>query len=168
MAAGGGESSGKAPRVAVLGFSLEAHRWAAPCGLADFKRYGWWEGEAITAEARAAKPAIKLEIPGFYKGMDEAYGDWVPVPIMLIETAPAGPVEAAFYRAHLAEVEKRLRAALPLDGVRPRRAPFTARRRARPSVRAAPAPRLTLARSPAGVHLSARRRVRGARGRQRR
>ena len=147
MAAGGGESSGKGPRVAVLGFSLEAHRWAAPCGLADFKRYGWWEGEAIT---------------------DEAYGDWVPVPIMLIETAPAGPVEAAFYRAHLAEVEKRLRAALPLDGVRPGRAPFTARRRARPSVRAAPAPRLTLGRSPAGVHLSARRRVRGARGRQRR
>ena len=85
----------KKVRVAVLGFSLEAHRWATPCGKEDFKRYGWWEGEQITYEARAEKPAIKMEIPGFYAGMDEAFGrdKWEPVPIMLINTAPAGPVE---------------------------------------------------------------------------
>ena len=107
------------PRVALLGFSLEAHRWAEPCGLADFKRYGWFEGEEITVEARSAKPAIKQEIPGFYAGMDEAYGknEWQPVPIMLINTAPAGPVEAAFYKAHIDDVQARLRSSLPLDGV---------------------------------------------------
>ena len=50
--------------------------------------------------------------------MDDAYdGEWEPVPIMLIETAPAGPVEAEFYKAHIADVEKRLKSVLPLDGV---------------------------------------------------
>ena len=90
-------------RVAVLGFSLEAHRWATPCGKEDFKRYGWWEGEQITYEARAEKPAIKMEIPGFYAGMDEAFGRerWEPVPIMLINTAPAGPVEVCAYTSSL-------------------------------------------------------------------
>ena len=39
------------------------------------------------------------------------------MPIVLIGTEPAGPVEEHFFKEHLADVHAQLTAALPLDGV---------------------------------------------------
>ena len=108
------------PRVAVLGFNLESHRWARPCEKADFLAYDWWEGSTITEQARAEYPSIFSEIPGFYGAMDSLYGGasgWIDVPILVVGTEPAGPAVEAFFKEHLADVRNRLSSCLPLDGV---------------------------------------------------
>jgi microcystin degradation protein MlrC len=48
--------------------------------------------------------------------MDKA-GPWTPLPILLAMTEPAGPIEHGFYEEFMAEIERGLTAALPVDGV---------------------------------------------------
>jgi microcystin degradation protein MlrC len=105
-------------RIAILGFSLESNRFAAPCGRADFEERGLYRGEAISREARAEHPAIYAGISGFYGQMDAMFGrdGWVPVPIVHAASQPAGPVEEDFFNALMAEFEAGLRDAGDLDG----------------------------------------------------
>jgi len=56
------------------------------------------------------------ETPGFVAAMD-ATGAWAPVGIALAMTEPNGPVEHAFFVELLNSIERRLRAALPVDAV---------------------------------------------------
>jgi microcystin degradation protein MlrC len=56
------------------------------------------------------------ETPGFVVAMD-AFGPWTPVGIALAMTEPNGPVEDAFFVELLDTIERRLRAALPVDAV---------------------------------------------------
>ena len=56
------------------------------------------------------------ETPGFIAAMD-ASGPWTPVGIALAMTEPNGPVEHAFFVELLDTIERRLRAALPVDAV---------------------------------------------------
>jgi microcystin degradation protein MlrC len=56
------------------------------------------------------------ETPGFVAAMD-ASGPWVPVGVALAMTEPNGPVEHSFFLELLDTIERRLRAALPVDAV---------------------------------------------------
>src|SRR5271166_3164628 len=104
------------PRVALLGFSIECNKFAPPATKAHFLARTYLEGDAILDEARSATPTMLPETPGFVAAMN-ASGPWTPVGIALAMTEPNGPVEHAFFAELLATIERRLRAALPVDAV---------------------------------------------------
>jgi microcystin degradation protein MlrC len=104
------------PRVAILGFSIECNKFAPPATKAHFLARTYLEGDAILAEARGAAPTMLPETPGFVAAMDTA-GPWRPVGIALAMSEPNGPVEHGFFEELLATIERRLTAALPVDGV---------------------------------------------------
>src|SRR5438874_6429665 len=105
-----------APRVALLGFSIECNRFAPLATKAHFLARTYLEGEAIVADARAPTPCMLPETPGFVAAMD-ASGPWTPVGVALAMTEPNGPVEHEFFVELLDTISRRLRAALPVDAV---------------------------------------------------
>src|ERR1700747_587050 len=104
------------PRVALLGFSIECNKFAPVATKAHFLARTYLEGDAIIEEARSAAPCMLPETPGFIAAMD-ASGAWTPVGVALAMTEPNGPVEHPFFVELLDTIERRLRAALPLDAV---------------------------------------------------
>ncbi len=105
-----------APRVALLGFSIECNKFAPAATRAHFAARTLLEGDDIVLEARAATPGMLPETPGFVAAMD-ASGPWVPVGVALAMTEPNGPVEHGFFVELLDTIERRLKAALPVDAV---------------------------------------------------
>jgi microcystin degradation protein MlrC len=104
------------PRIAVLGFSIECNKFAPPATKAHFVARTYLEGEAILDEARRPTPTMLPEIPGFVAAMDAA-GPWRPVGIVLAMSEPNGPVEHAFFEELLDAIDRRLKAATPVDGI---------------------------------------------------
>jgi microcystin degradation protein MlrC len=104
------------PRVALLGFSIECNKFAPVATKAHFLARTYLEGEAIVEDARSATPRMLPETPGFIEAMDTS-GPWTPVGIALAMTEPNGPVEHDFFVNLLDTIERRLRAALPVDAV---------------------------------------------------
>ena len=104
------------PRVALLGFSIECNKFAPVATKAHFLARTYLEGDAILAEARKPAPVMLAETPGFVAAMD-ASGPWLPAGIVLAMTEPNGPVEHAFFVELIATIERRLKAALPVDAV---------------------------------------------------
>lgn len=104
------------PRVAILGLHLEANAFAPPTTGADFRASCYLVGDEILAEAATPAPAMPAEIPSFLETMS-AGGDWTPVPIIVTSVEPGGPAEQGFVDATLAEMRRRLEAAMPLDAV---------------------------------------------------
>jgi microcystin degradation protein MlrC len=104
------------PRVALLGFSIECNKFAPAATKAHFLARTYLEGDDIVREARSATPGMLPETPGFVAAMD-ASGPWTPVGIALAMTEPNGPVEHGFFVELLDTIERRLRAALPVDAV---------------------------------------------------
>lgn len=105
----------KGSRIAIVGLHLEANGFAPPTTKQDFLAECWAEGDAITE--MAARPShLPLEIPGFYDRMN-ATGDWTPVPLILLAVQPGGPVEQPVFDEFMAIAERRLREALPVDGI---------------------------------------------------
>src|SRR5258707_9083211 len=105
-----------APRVAILGFSIECNKFAPPATKAHFLARTYLEGDDILEEARGATPTMLPETPGFIAAMDAA-GPWTPIGIVLAMSEPNGPVEHGFFEELLDTIERRLTAALPVDGV---------------------------------------------------
>ncbi|MBV8119210.1 MAG: M81 family metallopeptidase, partial [Alphaproteobacteria bacterium] len=104
------------PRVAILGFSIECNKFAPSATRAHFTARTYLEGDAIAAEARMPAPRMLAETPGFVAAMD-ASGPWTPVGIALAMTEPNGPVEHEFFIELIDTIERRLRAALPVEAV---------------------------------------------------
>jgi microcystin degradation protein MlrC len=104
------------PRVALLGFSIECNKFAPVATKAHFLARTYLEGDAIIAEARAPTTCMLPETPGFVAAMDTS-GPWTPVGIALAMTEPNGPVEHTFFVELLDTIERRLKAALPVDAV---------------------------------------------------
>ncbi len=104
------------PRVAILGFSIECNKFAPVATKAHFLARTYLEGDAIVDDARSPTPRMLPETPGFIGAMD-ASGAWTPVGIALAMTEPNGPVEHAFFVELLDTIERRLRAALPVEAV---------------------------------------------------
>jgi microcystin degradation protein MlrC len=105
-----------APRIAVLGFSIECNRFAPVATEADFRTRTLIGGPALVAEARSPAPRMLGELPGFLTEMDAA-GAWEPVPSLLAMAEPNGPVEQAFFDHLKRQWEADLSAAGKLDGV---------------------------------------------------
>ena len=105
-----------APRIAVLGFSIECNRFAPIATEADFRTRTLIGGPDLIAEARSPAPRMLGELPGFLTAMDES-GPWEPVPSLLAMAEPNGPVEQAFFDQLMQQWEKDLTNAAPLDGV---------------------------------------------------
>ncbi|MGE3926262.1 MAG: M81 family metallopeptidase [Lautropia sp.] len=103
------------PRFALVGIHLEANGFAPPTTRADFEAECWEEGERITGQAYATSH-LPLEVPGFYRRMDET-GPWTPVPLILLAAQPGGPVLQDVFDEFMAIARRRLREALPVDGV---------------------------------------------------
>lgn len=104
------------PRIALLGFSIECNKFAPPATKAHFLARTYLEGAEIVREARGATPSMLPETPGFVAAMDAA-GPWQPIGVALAMTEPNGPVEHGFFEELLDTISRRLKAALPLDGV---------------------------------------------------
>ena len=103
-------------RIAILGFAIESNRFAPVATRADFIGRAYLGGEQLLADARSPAPAITPEIPAFIRRMDH-HGAWTPVPILFANAESGGPVDHAFFAETLAEMERGLRSALPLDAV---------------------------------------------------
>src|SRR5271170_5786836 len=104
------------PRVAILGFSIECNKFAPVATKAHFQARTYLQGDAIVTGARAPAPVMLPETPGFVAAMDAA-GPWTSVGIALAMTEPNGPVEHGFFVELLDTIERRLKAALPVDAV---------------------------------------------------
>lgn len=104
------------PRIAILGFAIESNRFAPVSTREDFVARAYLLGDALLADARSAAPAMTPEIPAFVRTLD-ARGPWTPVPILFANAESGGPVDHGFFVDTLAEFERGLRAALPVDAV---------------------------------------------------
>jgi microcystin degradation protein MlrC len=105
-----------APRIALLGFSIECNRFAPVATESDFRTRTLIGGEDLVAEARSAAPRMLGELPGFIAAMDAAE-PWQPVPSLLAMAEPNGPVDQAFFDRLLQRWETDLTRAGDLDGV---------------------------------------------------
>ena len=105
-----------APRVALLGFSIECNRFAPVATEADFAARTLIRDAEMLTDARSSAPHMLGELPGFIADMDAA-GPWDPVPILLAMAEPNGPVEQAFFDRMMIEWQAGLRDAGRLDGV---------------------------------------------------
>ena len=104
------------PKIAILGFSLETNGFSPPSTRADFAQSYLLAGAALEADIRAAHPRASGTLTGFTRAMDTS-GPWEMTPIIVAATAPGGPAEQPFFEEFLQEVQTRLGAALPVDGV---------------------------------------------------
>jgi microcystin degradation protein MlrC len=109
-------SKPSSPRIALLGFSIECNKFAPLATKAHFLARTYLEGDEIIEDARSPTPCMLPETPGFVAAMD-ASGAWTPVGVALAMTEPNGPVEHTFFLELLDTIERRLRAALPVDAV---------------------------------------------------
>ena len=105
-----------APRIALLGFSIECNRFAPVATEAHFVERTLIGGQAMLDDARSAAPGMLGELPGFVADMDAA-GDWQPLPSLLAMAEPNGPVEQVFFDRLLQQWDADLRSAGPIDGV---------------------------------------------------
>jgi len=106
----------KPPRIGLVGFFLEANRFAPTTTGADFAQSCDQAGADLLAELRAPAPRLLPDSQGFVAAMDAA-GDWEPVPIRMALAYPGGPVDHVWWETFLADVEGRIADAAPLDGV---------------------------------------------------
>lgn len=104
------------PRIGIAGFFLEANRRAPLTTGAMFEASFDLAGEALLAQLRASPPRTLPDITGFVAGMD-AGGAWEAVALRAAAAYPGGPAERGWFDGLLRDLERRLRAALPLDGV---------------------------------------------------
>jgi len=105
-----------APRIALLGFSIECNKFAPPATAADFSARAYAAGEELLAETRAPHPRIAAEMCAFVAAMDGS-GPWTPVALRLAQAQPNGPVVHEFFAELMGELRRGLGAAKPLDGV---------------------------------------------------
>ena len=111
-----GSASGRAPRIALAGMSLESNAFAPVATEADFRARYYFEGEEILAEARRDHSAISSEMAAFVRTLD-ATGSWEPVPAIVTDCPPWGPVDHAFFAATVDAIASRLEASAPLHAV---------------------------------------------------
>ena len=105
-----------APRIALAGMSLESNAFAPIATEADFRARYYFEGDAILAEARRPASVISTEMAAAVRTLD-ATGPWEPVPAIVTDCPPWGPVDHAFFAATVEAIASRLETSRPLDAV---------------------------------------------------
>ena len=104
------------PRIAVGGFMLESNGHSPVAKREEFAQNFIAAGAELEADWKTGHPRAPLTLTGFVEAMD-ASGPWTPLPLYCAMAGASGPVEQAFFDEVVAEHEKRLKAALPVDGV---------------------------------------------------
>ena len=110
-------AGGNPKRIAILSIHLESNSFAPVCDEAAFRELCYLAGDEILADLENDNPTQPAEVGGFVSEMNRLGVAWVPVPILVTAAEPGGPVDHAFLSATLAEMERRLTGAMPLDGV---------------------------------------------------
>ena len=105
-----------APRIAILGFSIECNRFSPVTTAGDFARRADIRGDEIVQQARAVPSRASSDLPGFFEQMDRG-GPWMPVPLRLAAAQPGGPVDEAFFDAFVEEIGNGLDRALDDGGI---------------------------------------------------
>lgn len=103
-------------RVGICGFFIECNRWSPVTTGEDFAASLDLAGTALGAELSREQPRLLPDSAGFVAAMN-ATGPWEPVPLRIAAAQPGGPVDHAYFEELAADIEKRLRAAGPLDAV---------------------------------------------------
>ena len=103
-------------KIALLGMMLEANAFAPNATEFDFRSRLHLEGEALWREAMKPVSRLPQELTAFVQTMN-ATGPWTPVPVLMTDCEPSGPVEQPFFEATLARMLQTLRDAGPVDGV---------------------------------------------------
>jgi microcystin degradation protein MlrC len=99
-------------RVAIASLMQESNSFSPlPTTVETFASYYLLRGDEILSGYGEAR----TEVPGFLTGLDER--DATPVPLLAAYAAASGAVTRAAFEALVGEIEQRLRAALPVDGV---------------------------------------------------
>ena len=104
------------PRVAILGFVLEANRNAPVSDRDVFEETLYLDGRGIAAELEGDRKGLPSAVQGFCEEMD-ARGAWTPVPILLAEAPPGGPADHAFFTNMIETMDAALRQSDAVDGV---------------------------------------------------
>ena len=106
----------RTPRIALAGMSLESNAFAPVATEADFRARYYFEDDEVLSEARRPNSVVSTEMAAFVGTLD-ATGPWEPVPTVLTDCPPWGPVDHAFLTATVEAVAGRIEAAAPLDAV---------------------------------------------------
>lgn len=104
------------PRIAILGFVLEANRNAPVSDRRAFEETLYLDSHGIEQELKGDRTGLPTTVQGFCAEMD-ALGDWIPVPVLLAEAPPGGPADHAFFTDMLQTMETGLSQSEPVDGV---------------------------------------------------
>lgn len=104
-------------RVALMGFLLESNSFAPVSTEDDFRTLCYLAGNEILDDIALENGCLPAEISAFHASMERSGEDWEPAPIVVAAAEPGGPIDQAFFERTKTEMEQRLRAALPLDGV---------------------------------------------------
>jgi microcystin degradation protein MlrC len=105
-----------APRIAILGFVLEANRNAPVSDRDVFEETLYLDGRGIAAELEGDRKGLPSAVQGFCEEMD-AHGAWTPVPILLAEAPPGGPADHVFFTNMIEAMDATLRQSDTVDGV---------------------------------------------------
>ncbi|TNF60663.1 MAG: M81 family peptidase [Burkholderiales bacterium] len=104
------------PRIGLAGFFLEANRFS-PVTTGDmFARACDRAGDELLSELRAQAPRLLPDSQGFVEAMD-AGDPWEPVPLRMALAYPGGPADHDWWQRFLADMERRVEEAGPLDGI---------------------------------------------------
>ena len=104
------------PRIAIGGFMLESNGHSPVATREEFAANFIAAGAELEADWKGEHPRCPVALSGFVAEMDRT-GPWQPVPLYCAMAGASGPVDHAFFREVLQEHDRRLRSALPVDGV---------------------------------------------------
>ena len=104
------------PRIAVGAFMLESNGHSPLATREEFASNYIAAGDEMRADWESGHPRCPVTLSGFIDKMT-ATGSWAPVPLYGAMVGASGPVEHGFFLEVVQQLESRLRAALPVDGV---------------------------------------------------
>ena len=105
-----------APRIAVGAFMLESNGHAPLATREEFAATFIAKGAELEADWKSDHPRCPVTLSGFIEAMNGS-GDWAPLPLYGAMVGASGPVEHGFFLEIVGELDARLRAALPVNGV---------------------------------------------------
>ena len=104
------------PRIAIGGFMLESNGHSPIATREEFALNHIAGGDELRADWESEHPSCPMTTSGFVERMT-ASGAWEPVALYSAGVGASGPVEHGFFLEVVQQIEQRLRAALPVDGV---------------------------------------------------
>jgi microcystin degradation protein MlrC len=104
------------PRIAVGAFMLESNGHSPLATREEFATNYIAAGDEMRADWESEHPRCPVTMSGFIDRMSAA-GAWQPLPLYGAMVGASGPVEHSFFLEVVQQMESRLRAALPVEGV---------------------------------------------------